>query len=761
MEGDGMGVVSKRIRATVAVPEPKSQAELVRQMRQDYQIQLAELVLRSEISAIRVTFSSQGNAGPLVESLENLWKRHLPDMLECIADGRVAFEKDWEYVGGKTLITALSPLPPDLTEMKLTRLGSFAGIKVALGDEDRCLTIPEQSAWWLALDSTAKHPQGRSRFQGAPFHTWKERREAIRLRRLLVSKFVVRGMVGRAPSTVVKADGTSVDTIQNFLDQADALLSGGAMCLPSERDPTTNEFLYDIVKFPEVSDPKGIDDHIDGLDQEQLQAFGIPPKTVLEGTSGSYAMVIAQRRVLDAVVDGILRQIEQSFQEYVIDKVLAANGLPVGSIKIEHAPPASNANSLLYEILTAIMGNQDALQKLLSGVIDINQILEQLRIPVTSDAAKVLKLLFKPDSTPTPPQTTPNSSQPPAIKPDGVLSLDADLNCGTGDGGFQPGNKCQKGGGLGKALASGRQGRKKRSKSAKSDSGESSDTETSGSAITFPVRKSQARVSRTPLYDESYGTIDENSQALFGKTLSDEDYASLVGAPDDAKVDVTVRGNGRIMVSYTSPDVELCSRDFFREGDKLVCLNAAFFVRPESQGKGLGSKLFADQVASAVDMGVKRFDARAVRGASKNGYKVWPLLGYNAKIDGKLKREFAKKYHHQRTDSPTADDIAFFGEHATLLDLYQTPRGRELWSQYGFDVSLTFDLTKNSRNLQTLGKYLAERQSRKSLNMSLSNPDPVDNTPDTSAQTDALNVEEPDMNEDEIAAAIAAIEKTA
>lgn len=383
--------ISKLIKARCAEPEASNQQELVERMRLDYQVRLAELVLKSEVAAVPVEFTG---ADEFREQIEELWKKRLPDMLGCIANGRVAFEKDWSYRGGKSVIEDVIPLPYNVTKMKLSR-GDFSGIEVDLSSESRNLTIPVESSWWLALDADAKHPQGRSRFQGAPYEVWKERQEAKRLRRLMISKFVIRGLVGYAPDKVELENGQAVDGLVHMAQMADELMAGGCLFMPSDVDPQTKERLYSIEKFPEVSSPKELDDHIDGLDEEQLLAFGVPPKTIMEGDSGTYGMVVALRQVLNAVIDDILKQIESSFQEFVIDKVMEANGVPAGALKIHHEPLTNQANKVFYDLMMALLGNADLSGKILSGVVDIEKILDKMRIPMLPEAKKVLRELVK------------------------------------------------------------------------------------------------------------------------------------------------------------------------------------------------------------------------------------------------------------------------------------------------------------------------------------------------------------------------------
>lgn len=386
-------LTATQLRLLLARPEPKSQAELTERMREDYQVKLADLVLRSEIASVDVQISAADESAEwLAEHCRKLWQNKLPEMLECIPDGRVAWEKDWTFQAGRTLIADLISMPVSHTKMLLDQKGNFAGIEVSIGEDAK--TIKPQSAWWLSLDPTAKHPYGRSLYQGAPMSVWRERQEAIRLRRLLISKFVIQGIIGRAPAQVTLENGQVQDGIQAMLDACDALLSGGSMVLPQERDAQGNP-THEILQYPTVNSPAALDAHIDGLDQEQLQAFGIPPKTVLEGTSGSYAMVVAQRRVLDAVVDSILKQIETSFQRYVIEKMCLANGLPKNAVTVSHEALVTRANQLLYDILMAVLANDQLATALLAGAIDIEQVMKMLKVPLTGRTKAVLQQILQ------------------------------------------------------------------------------------------------------------------------------------------------------------------------------------------------------------------------------------------------------------------------------------------------------------------------------------------------------------------------------
>lgn len=333
------GQISAAAIAGHAEAEPTHTAEIAEKMRSDYQVQLAELVLGANLQSIPVSWAdsadSSRTAGDVSEAdqsrhaalrvqLLTLFKSTLPSMLQCLGDGRVAYEKVWSYlpVHDLTVIRKLEPLPVEQTRMQLSKDGAFEGIDLSVGEK---LTLSPEKCWWLALDPTALQPHGRSRYSGAPYETWRRRQRASRLRDILIEKFALRGGVAHVPPTVEADDGRVIDNFEATARAYAALQSGGLLLLPNSRD-SRGEYEFDFSEAPEVLNPGPLDAVIDGMDAEQLRAFGIPEKTVIEGHAvGSHAMVSQQMLVLMAVVEGILSQFINSFQKYVVEPVIAHN----------------------------------------------------------------------------------------------------------------------------------------------------------------------------------------------------------------------------------------------------------------------------------------------------------------------------------------------------------------------------------------------------------------------------------------------------
>lgn len=312
--------------AGMGFAEPKEIGQLVALMRRDAQVRLAELVLTSNVKSIPVAFAPGDNAprtALLASKLRTLWDNTLTDALDFIAHGRVAFEKVWDYSEGLTIYKSLDAMPFSRTALDLGDYGEYAGF--TLKAEEPVYFSAEKS-WWLALDAKPLEPHGTSRFLGAPYEVWKERCEAFKLRRLFLKRYAIVGAMAHIPMLVNDPEtGRPIDNGAEFASRLNDLLSAGWLLMPNTRDGNGN--LDYSVTFPEVGDPGPIDDVIDGLDAEQLRAFGIPEKTIIEGTAvGSYALGDQQMLILYCVVEDILSQLVKSFQRYVINKLVAING---------------------------------------------------------------------------------------------------------------------------------------------------------------------------------------------------------------------------------------------------------------------------------------------------------------------------------------------------------------------------------------------------------------------------------------------------
>ena len=419
--------------------EPKNIGELVDGMRKDYQIRLCELTLQAMMQTVPVTINceeqglyadeaDQARAEALCERLTTLWESRWSSMQEAVAYGRVAYEKVWGFDRdhGLQYLEDLEPLPFKQTTMLLDDEGHFNGINLRVSEEDQIDLEPIKS-WWLAIDTTAVEPHGKSRFLGAPQQVWLERRKLFKLRELFMNRCVLKGGVAHVPmGTNIDNNGTTHDDSMSVEQAFEAYVSGGLFLLPNTRDTDTKEYEYDL-QLPEgLNDPAPLDAAIDGSDVEQTRAFGIPEKTIMEGAAvGSYAMVSLQMLVLYAVCDDLLGQMIESFQKYIIDG-------PTGAIeqnfsegfkpKITISAPklARQPDSMVVEIAKSMLTSGQLSPLIMSGAVDILAMFKGLDVPISQEAEQIIsELVTKFRAAPA---AAPPAGPPPEPPPQVAMS---------------------------------------------------------------------------------------------------------------------------------------------------------------------------------------------------------------------------------------------------------------------------------------------------------------------------------------------------
>lgn len=127
-----------------------------------------------------------------------------------------------------------------------------------------------------------------------------------------------------------------------------------------------------------------------------------------------------------------------------------------------------------------------------------------------------------------------------------------------------------------------------------------------------------------------------------------------------------------------------------RGDDGPVVVIDAFRVRASMRRKGLGSAIFARQLAAASALGVRRIETLAGRHGDENGYYTWPRLGFDGPLPDVIRHKLPVGL-----------------EHATsVLDLMRREKGRQWWKAHGIPVAVAFDLADRSRSRSAFERCL-------------------------------------------------------
>lgn len=181
-----------------------------------------------------------------------------------------------------------------------------------------------------------------------------------------------------------------------------------------------------------------------------------------------------------------------------------------------------------------------------------------------------------------------------------------------------------------------------------------------------------------------------NIRDLFTYDLSD-DFG------DDTGLGISLR------TSHPEKGVNTLDRDVYLHSNGVRTIrNEAFMVDVQQQGSGIGTEIFSNQVSNARANGFSQIETLAYRDQNAVGYKVWPRLGYDAKLD---------------SDQLFAAQVTFASQGkeftgTTVQHLYQTSLGRTHWDRQGESTPMIFDLKDGSKSLQVHADYMAERAKR-------------------------------------------------
>lgn len=243
----------------------------------------------------------------------------------------------------------------------------------------------------------------------------------------------------------------------------------------------------------------------------------------------------------------------------------------------------------------------------------------------------------------------------------------------------------------------------------------------------------------------------EHLRAWFGRDLTEGEVRRMVGAPPDASVRVAVDreytiGSGPELkfqvrgapvpvqryditeqreVTVHMPLIggygaEYPAERILRRSDDghLEMENAVMRVLPEYQGQGVGLRMFATEAKTLSELrdahgqrAVGRIgaDMAGHKRSSDQGYRIWPLMGYNTR-PGALGFYYKQLVKDKSVTAATRAAVKRLGPKLTVLDLYALgPEARGWWREHGVAEAGFFDLTPGSRSMQVLRNYVASK----------------------------------------------------
>ena len=185
-----------------------------------------------------------------------------------------------------------------------------------------------------------------------------------------------------------------------------------------------------------------------------------------------------------------------------------------------------------------------------------------------------------------------------------------------------------------------------------------------------------------------------------------EEIGSIIGAPDDAYVEVNYDGED-IKVVVHGDHIETMERTISKGFDGAIYVSHDIFRKEDDAPRGYATDILTRAVPNMIRAGVKSISLTAAGGSSRGqaarantgdytGYGVWPRNGFDVPIDRISSFDTRGKIEKR------------FPEAKMLTDIFATADGRDWWWKNGSSFQGTFDLSEGSRSIEILGRYALE-----------------------------------------------------
>lgn len=407
---------------------PPATYQTWRQMRNDPSVNLAWAIATAPIRAAKWTYNTKSAPAGARDFIEEImeplkdWLTH--NALYALQYGFSPMEKNFDMRDGKITLIGLKPLLPDITDILITRNGSFGGLRADKGKTE----LPPEKCFVFTNEIEAGDLYGKSRFEciRADWHSNKILRE--KQGQFLDKIASVLLILKYAPGTSLDRYGTEISNFEIAEKIIRDLRQGMAVAVPNDTlggyeaddllargmDPKQlSAWQFD---FLETNAQHGQDMVLQMKHKESLIFTGllVPPRSATEGQYGTKAEAGAHADIALSLAELTLNDLVRHINWHVVNQLLVLNyGTSAeNTVWIDPQPVESEKKELLKEIIRMTYAPQNA--DLTLSMIDMDKAFHELGLPKASETM-VQGIVEANLNTPQPPQpnpVNPNEGQP-------------------------------------------------------------------------------------------------------------------------------------------------------------------------------------------------------------------------------------------------------------------------------------------------------------------------------------------------------------
>lgn len=366
-------------------------AETYKKISKHYQVSAALAVISYSIQQIDWFIKTEDEEvrKVLTHAISKIWNNLIRSTSKAYIYGYSPNVKVFtvEEIDGKKyyIYKKIRDLNPSDCVVKVDKYGNYDGFVYRKDSSVFKKEIaPEYSFWYVAGMDSGNH-YGESMLKKV-YKPWWYNEKIHTFANRYYERFGEPLIVGRAPSgtTVQDAKGNSTtaqDLMKNIIEN---IRNHSSAQLPSDRETDSNEYLYDI-KYIE-SQMRGFDfgSYLDRLDMEITKGLLLPELALGGGKGGSYALGSAQIEVFYTNLMGLMDNIVDYVNAYMIPQLLEYNFSGNKKAEFTYQPLSLDAKKFINELI---------MESVKKGVMkpDIGQLEERSGIGLKEQKQKVVQ----------------------------------------------------------------------------------------------------------------------------------------------------------------------------------------------------------------------------------------------------------------------------------------------------------------------------------------------------------------------------------
>ncbi len=300
-------------------------------------------------------------------SIENVWNRLIGSISKSFKHGYSASVKVFKVseINGKKYITykKIKDLDPSDCTVIIDKDGNFDGFWYRKGTKYE-KKVPPMYSFWYVTDIENGNMYGNSLLKNV-YKPWWYSEKIHTFANRYYERFGEPLVVGRSPSgvKVKNSDGTVGDANDVMNTLIEGLRNHSSASLPSDRDPETKKYLYDL-KFLE-SQMRGFDfeTYLSRLDNEISRGL-FTPELMYKGSGGSFALGSVQVQTFYINLMGIMDNIKDYIDLYIIPQIVDYNFDGNNKAKFEYQPLTVDDVKNIFEIINILVKNGDIMPDL-------------------------------------------------------------------------------------------------------------------------------------------------------------------------------------------------------------------------------------------------------------------------------------------------------------------------------------------------------------------------------------------------------------